>query len=84
MIDVCRNSGLRAYQYGCSTEAHVCIRPSGNRLRTHIAINPPFNDQKENSGRPSFHDARNLDSQADQHPPDTQHTIYAKQSSVVV
>ena len=36
------NSLLRAYQYPCSTDAHVCINPTGSRLSTHIASKPSF------------------------------------------
>ena len=49
------NSLLRAYQYPCSTDAHVCINPTGSRLSTHIASKPPFNAQNDTRSQPSFH-----------------------------
>ena len=49
------NSLLRAYQYPCSTDAHVCINLTGSRLSTHIASKPPFNAQNDRRSQPSFH-----------------------------
>ena len=58
MRSVCMNSLLRAYQYPCSTDAHVCINPAGSRLSTHIASKPPFNAQNasRSASRLSMHD----------------------------
>ena len=77
------NSALRAYQYPCSTEAHVCIRPTGSKLRRHMAIKPPLSAQNENRSRPSFHsNAGHQHAQAEKHQSDSQHAIDAKECRV--
>jgi hypothetical protein len=47
IIGVCKNSELLAYQYLYLTEAHVCIKPTGNKLKVTIANRPKLIDQKE-------------------------------------
>src|SRR5689334_22544630 len=43
---VCKNSAERAYQVPCSTDAHVCIKPIGNKENKTIAASPRLIDQK--------------------------------------